>query len=138
MEITFTAKKIPDLDMIAQNILKFCMNNKVFALYGDMGVGKTTLIKKLCSLLGIKETTNSPTFAIANEYKNGNTIYHLDFYRLKNEKEAFDIGYEEYVYSGHYCFIEWPAIIEHLLPKKIVKILIMLDENKSRIITVKK
>jgi tRNA threonylcarbamoyladenosine biosynthesis protein TsaE len=103
-----------------------------------MGNGKTTLIKQLCKKLGVSESTSSPTFSIVNEYKTdkNNTIYHFDFYRIKNESEVLDFGYEEYLYSGNYCFIEWPEKIPNMLPDDVVKVTINKDENNFRIIEV--
>lgn len=98
-------------------------------------MGKTTLIKELCRQLGVKENVSSPTFSIVNEYaaKEGN-IYHFDFYRLKDEQEAFDFGYEEYFYSGEYCFVEWPEKIENLLPEDAVSISITANSEGERTI----
>ena len=96
--------------------------NKVFAFYGKMGAGKTTFIKAVCEVLGVTDVINSPTFAIVNEYLDGNEkpIYHFDFYRIKKEEEVYDMGYEDYVYSGNLCFMEWPELIEDLLPEDAV------------------
>ena len=112
-------------------------NERMFLFYGEMGAGKTTFIKALCAALGVPGVTSSPTYALVNEYhaENGNIIYHFDFYRIENEEQAYDIGYEEYFYSNHYCFIEWPERIENLLPANYVSISIT-EENTERIIKV--
>ena len=130
-------KTIEDYLKAGEIILKTFPDNKVFAFYGKMGVGKTTLIKAICSYLGVKALVNSPSFAIINEYKSAasESIFHMDYYRIKNIKEAFDIGYEDYIYSGSYCFIEWPEKIEELLPEDIVNITITEDETGKRMIS---
>jgi tRNA threonylcarbamoyladenosine biosynthesis protein TsaE len=109
-------------------------NERVFAFYGTMGAGKTTFIKALCRELGSSDNVTSPTFALINEYtaSEGEIIYHFDFYRIKKLEEAFDLGYEDYIYSGNYCFIEWPEMIESLLPEGIVKVRIKECENGIR------
>jgi tRNA threonylcarbamoyladenosine biosynthesis protein TsaE len=107
---------------------------KVFAIYGKMGAGKTTFIKAVCQTLGVEDVINSPTFAIVNEYIDGQgqPIYHFDFYRIKTPQEVLDIGYEDYVYSGHVCFMEWPELVENLLPDDVVKVTIEENEDGSR------
>src|SRR5690606_32906579 len=103
-----------------------------------MGAGKTTIIKALCEELGVKEHVTSPTFSIVNEYTgNSGLIYHFDFYRLKNEQEAYDLGYEEYFYSGNYCFVEWPQKIESLLPQNAFSIYIDINADQSRRVQIK-
>ncbi len=99
-------------------------DDRFFAFFGKMGVGKTTLIKELCRVLGVEDNVCSPTFAIVNEYsdREGEPVYHFDFYRLKSVAEAYDIGYEEYFYSGHYCFTEWTEKVEELLPERYVRV----------------
>lgn len=117
--------------------------NRVFAFYGSMGAGKTTLLKHLCEAMGTKDVVNSPTFAIVNVYeldgdnasKYGDEIYHFDCYRLKDIREAQDFGAEEYLYSGQYCFIEWPEMIAPLLPENVVSIHISVLDNGDRKIT---
>lgn len=100
-------------------------DNTVFAFYGKMGAGKTTFIKALCEELGVTDVINSPTFAIVNEYRSdttGELIYHFDFYRIRKLEEVYDMGYEDYFYSGALCFIEWPELVEELLPEDAVKV----------------
>jgi tRNA threonylcarbamoyladenosine biosynthesis protein TsaE len=128
-----------DLPAAAQSILNFAGDEKIFLFYGQMGAGKTTLINALCRELGVTENTSSPTFAIVNEYRapKGN-IFHFDFYRLKNQVEAMDIGFEEYVDSGKYCFIEWPEKIPDLLPLHHLRISINVTGEQSREIAVEK
>jgi len=104
-----------------------------------MGAGKTTLIKSLCECLGVKEPATSPTFSIVNEYQGGSSkIYHFDFYRLKNQSEALDLGYEEYFYSGSYCFIEWPEKIPDLWPDHYIRVDIQVISDVERLLTFEK
>lgn len=111
------------LPSTAQKLLETFSNERFFAFYGKMGVGKTTLIKEICKLLGVDDNVCSPTFAIVNEYDaHGEPVYHFDFYRMKSLSDAYDIGYEEYFYSGHYCFTEWTEKIEPLLPERYVRV----------------
>jgi len=134
-----TLSEVPD---IARKILDEYPEERVFALYGDLGAGKTTLIKALCHVLGVNDEVTSPSFAIVNEYEAGgiDLIYHFDFYRIKKLEEVLDIGYEEYLYSGYYCLLEWADKIEELLPEAYVYIAITKNENdegRKMIITVK-
>lgn len=129
--------KIDSIDRIQEAAKEFVAqmgDNKVFAFYGKMGAGKTTFIKAICEELGVEDVVNSPTFAIVNEYTDGEgePIFHFDFYRIKKESEAYDIGFEEYVYSGHLCFMEWPELIEDLLPEDTVRVSIEEVEDGSR------
>jgi len=133
-----TATSLSDLPAIASGILSYATNNRIFLFYGDMGAGKTTLIKSLCKALGSTDNITSPTFSIVNEYAGPNKIYHFDFYRLKTQTEALDIGCEEYFYSGNYCFIEWPEKIPDLLPDHFVKIVLTVLSDGSRNIAVEK
>jgi tRNA threonylcarbamoyladenosine biosynthesis protein TsaE len=130
------ANNIEELKTTAEMILKEIRKKPVVAFYGKMGSGKTTLIKSICEIMNVENVVTSPTFALVNEYnsKNGEIIYHFDFYRVKKIEEVFDIGFEEYIYSGHSCFIEWPEIVEQLLPKDFLKVIIKEDEKGTRII----
>ena len=128
-----TALSLSDLPQLAQQIISFAGANRIFLFYGDMGAGKTTLIKALCGALGSNDNITSPTFAIVNEYIGANSkIYHFDFYRLKNQSEALDIGSDEYFYSGDYCFIEWPEKIPDMLPSHYISITISVLNDTSR------
>lgn len=111
----------------------------VFAFYGKMGAGKTTFIKAVCEELGVEDTVTSPTFAIVNEYRSqstGRLIYHFDFYRLKDIVEAYDMGYEDYISGGALCFMEWPEVIEPILPEDAVRVEIREEEDGKRTITI--
>ena len=128
---------IESIDQIREAAKEFVAQmgeNKVFAFYGKMGAGKTTFIKAICEELGVEDVINSPTFAIVNEYldRKGEPIYHFDFYRIKKESEAYDIGFEDYVYSGNLCFMEWPELIEDLLPEDAVKVMIEEEDDGRR------
>jgi len=127
-----------ELPQIAVELIDAFGENRVILFYGEMGAGKTTLIKQLCKVLGVEEETTSPTFSIVNEYlsKHNKTIYHFDFYRIEDEAEVFDLGYEDYFYSSNYCFIEWPEKIPNLLLEDIISVKIELGENNERIIKV--
>ncbi|WP_462267529.1 tRNA (adenosine(37)-N6)-threonylcarbamoyltransferase complex ATPase subunit type 1 TsaE [Mucilaginibacter sp.] len=132
-----TVNSLPALPQAATTILGQAANQKVFLFYGEMGAGKTSLIKELCSQLGVLEQASSPTFSIVNEYQGRQgKVYHFDFYRLKNQTEALDMGYEEYFYSGDYCFVEWPEKIPDLLPDHFLKISIAVDARQARHITI--
>ena len=134
MNLSFVIKNENELDEIAQQLLKK-YNLKIFLFYGEMGVGKTRFIKSLCKGLDVLDVVSSPTFSIVNQYlnKNNDFIYHFDFYRTNNKEEIYDIGYEEYIYSSSYCFIEWPEKIESLLPNNYIKIEMILDGNNRKI-----
>ncbi len=118
---------------LKQNVIPHVENRRIWAFYGDLGAGKTTLIKTLCALLGIdKNEVNSPTFALVNTYcTNEREIHHFDFYRIEDEEEAYDIGYDEYFYGTGLCLIEWPEKIESLLPEDTVKVKISPDEDSD-------
>lgn len=131
--------KIQSLEEIheaARIFIREMGDNTVFAFYGKMGAGKTTFIKAVCECLGVEDVINSPTFAIVNEYRSetGELIYHFDFYRIKKLEEVYDMGYEDYFYSGALCFIEWPELIEEVLPGNAVKVEIEEAEDGSRVI----
>ena len=133
--------RIQSLDQIHEAARQFVQamgDNTVFAFYGKMGTGKTTFIKAICEELGVNDVITSPTFAIVNEYrsdKGGELIYHFDFYRIKKLEEVYDMGYEDYFYSGALCFIEWPELVEELLPGQTVKVTIEEVEDGSRKVT---
>lgn len=135
---SITVTSINALDEAAAELIKHFPDQRVFAFYGKMGVGKTTFIRSLCKTLGTTDYVTSPSFAIINEYKSdsGQPIYHFDFYRIKDLEEAFDLGYEDYFYSGNYCLIEWPEKIEPLLPENIVTVKLEADDNEHRKMTV--
>ena len=134
--------KIKDLGNIqkaARLFIEQIGEHKVFAFYGKMGAGKTTFIKAICEELGVNDVITSPTFAIINEYRTSpkgrlveTTIYHFDFYRIKKLEEVYDMGYEDYFYSGALCFIEWPELIEELLPEDTVKVCITENGDGTR------
>ena len=133
--------KIQSLEHIHEAAREFIAamgDNTVFALYGKMGAGKTTFIKALCQELGVEDVVTSPTFAVINEYRSdiaGELIYHFDFYRIKKLEEVYDMGYEDYFYCGALCFIEWPELVEELLPGNTIKVTIEELEDGSRKLT---
>lgn len=132
--------KIESLENIREAAREFINNmgeRTVFAFYGKMGAGKTTFIKAVCKELGVEEVITSPTFAIVNEYRSAKTeelIYHFDFYRIKKLDEVYDMGYEDYFYSGALCFLEWPELIEDILPGDAVKVTITEQGDGSRLL----
>ena len=140
-EDKMTELVIKDTDHIGETAREFVRlmgDDTVFAFYGKMGAGKTTFIKALCKELGVEDEVNSPTFAIVNEYRSATTaelIYHFDFYRIKKLEEVYDLGYEDYFYSGALCFIEWPELIDDLLPSDAKKVTITENSDGSRTIT---
>ena len=131
MEIEFL---IDQLEEVAQKIIS-ANPNKVILFHGEMGVGKTTLIKQLCKVLGVKSATSSPTFSLVNEYEatNNQLVYHFDFYRLNNEVEALDMGIDDYLYSSNWCFIEWAEKIPNLIPEthSVITISLLTDGKRS-------
>ncbi|MBQ8710263.1 MAG: tRNA (adenosine(37)-N6)-threonylcarbamoyltransferase complex ATPase subunit type 1 TsaE [Bacteroidaceae bacterium] len=131
-------KSIEKIAVAAKEFVAAMGERKVFAFYGKMGAGKTTFIKAVCEELGVEDVINSPTFAIVNEYVDGQgePVYHFDFYRIKNLQEVMDLGYEDYVYSGHVCFMEWPELIENLLPDDAVKVTIEEEIDGGRVLVV--
>ena len=158
---TLSLKNISEIPIAAKAILEFAGDKKIFCFYGELGAGKTTLIKEICKQLGVKDAGSSPTFALVNEYSHptprspqmgesqsqipnhiisspsgrmGGVLYHFDLYRLKSESEIYDIGYEDYLFSGNYCFIEWPEKIERLLPEEYVCVKLEVT-NGERIIS---
>ena len=131
--------RINNLDSIreaAREFISVIGDHRVFAFYGSMGAGKTTFVKAICEELGVEDVITSPTFAIINEYSGRNgVIYHFDFYRIKKLEEVYDMGYEDYFYSGALCFIEWPELIEDVLPEDAVKVRITENADGSRSVT---
>lgn len=128
---------IENIRNAAQQFIANMGNSKVFAFYGKMGAGKTTFIKAVCEELGVDDVITSPTFAIVNEYRThtDEAIYHFDFYRIKKLEEVYDMGYEDYFYSDSPCFIEWPELIDELLPTDAVKVTITENTDGTRTIS---
>jgi tRNA threonylcarbamoyladenosine biosynthesis protein TsaE len=122
------------LSASAKKLLKHYGENKIFAFYGSMGAGKTTIIKAICKVLGAVDIVSSPTFTLVNEYRTskGTTLYHIDFFRIKKQEEVFDFGVEEYLSGDSYCFMEWPELIEDILPPGTVNVRISVDDNEQR------
>lgn len=133
----YTLSSIESLQAVAKSFLADFGDKRIFAFHGELGAGKTTFIKALCTELGVKDAMSSPSFSLVNEYHDskGNPVYHFDLYRLKSPEEAFDIGMEEYLYSGHYCFVEWPEKGGGILPEETVQVRITAAEE-GRIISV--
>ncbi len=131
MDRTFN---ISQIDEAARWFLDVIGDNRLIAFYGDMGAGKTTFIKAVCHQLGVTDSITSPTFAIVNEYADAdeNPVYHFDFYRIKKVDEVRDISFDEYAYSGCFCFMEWPELIEELLPEETVRVTIRELDNGER------
>jgi tRNA threonylcarbamoyladenosine biosynthesis protein TsaE len=134
MKITVKNKR--GLLSAAHKILKYAGEKRIFAFYGTLGAGKTTFIKTICEALGAIDIASSPTFTLVNEYRTreGKSLFHIDFYRIINISEIFDIGIEEYLYGGNYCFIEWPEMAEGFLPENTLKARITVGMNEERII----
>ena len=131
--------KIENIDHIreaAREFIQHIGDHRVFAFYGKMGAGKTTFFKAICEELGVDDVITSPTFAIVNEYTSGegDSIFHFDFYRIKKIEEVYDMGYEDYFYSGSLCFIEWPELIEDILPDDAIRVNIAEQEDGSRLV----
>ena len=133
--ISIRSESLNDLGKAAKELLSFCGETKVITFSGNLGAGKTTFIKAICKELGVMDLVSSPTFSIINEYrdKQNTPVYHFDFYRLKSSQEAEDTGCADYFFSNNYCFIEWPAIVENLLPEEYVQLEITV-ENDTRTI----
>lgn len=134
-----TQIRIESLDAIraaAQQFVDSIGEARVIAFYGGMGAGKTTFIKALCQELGVDDVITSPTFALVNEYTDGHStpIYHFDFYRIRRIEEVYDMGYEDYFYSGNLCLLEWPELIEDILPDDTVRVKISVDADGSRLL----
>ncbi|CAL2064319.1 tRNA (adenosine(37)-N6)-threonylcarbamoyltransferase complex ATPase subunit type 1 TsaE [Tenacibaculum sp. 190524A05c] len=129
---------LDQLREIAQEVIA-SSKHKILLFNGEMGVGKTTLIKEICSILGVQDTISSPTFSLVNEYvtDKNETVYHFDFYRIKDEEEALDMGIEDYFYNDNWCLVEWPQNIKNLLPLNSVNIYIELNSDNQRNIQLK-
>lgn len=126
-----------NLREVAEAILKAYPQERVFGFYGEMGTGKTTLIKEMCNALGVQDITSSPTFAIINEYwtTSGQPVYHFDFYRIDEPADATRVGFEEYLYSGSYCFIEWTEKVEEILQDDFVRVdILRVDDSKRKFV----
>jgi tRNA threonylcarbamoyladenosine biosynthesis protein TsaE len=137
--VEFRVKGIEELDRVAEELINSFPVNRIFTLSGQMGAGKTTLIQAFCRQLNVVDVVNSPTFSIVNEYltNNESSVYHFDLYRLRKAEELMDIGYEDYFYSGNYCFIEWPELAADLIPDESVHLEIQVEEpSLERLITV--
>ncbi len=134
-ERIYYAEKAEDLEEIAEKLLSAHPDARIFALFGIMGVGKTTFIQSIARKLGVVETASSPSYAIVNHYLTGkgDSIYHFDFYRINKLEEVYDLGYEHYFFSGSYCFIEWPEKLEALLPENSVHVKMTLDGERRMI-----
>lgn len=135
---TLYIKNLENLPEVARRFLDENKDHRTFAFFGDLGSGKTTFIKAICNELNVVDIVNSPTFSLINEYRSekGNTIYHMDFYRINSINEALDIGIEDYLTTNNYCFIEWPEKIESILPNQTTYIKITEDEEKGRILNI--
>ncbi len=130
-------KSLDSIHEAAREFIKNMGTGHVFAFYGKMGAGKTTFIKAVCEELGVDDVITSPTFAIVNDYtssKDDSHIFHFDFYRIKKLEEVYDMGYEDYFYSGSLCFIEWPELIEDILPGDAVKVTITQNGDGGRVV----
>lgn len=136
MQQVFRARTIEDLTEVTELIVELTSNHKLIEFSGEMGVGKTTLIKQLCNQLGVTDEVSSPTFSLVNEYQSDfGPVYHFDLYRIKSEEELYDLGYEDYFFSGYLCLVEWPEMASGIIPEDCTKVHIQL-ENDQRIITV--
>ena len=137
--MTIELNSITELNGAAKALFNFSGDAKIFVFEGEMGAGKTTFIKTVCEELGVTDVVSSPTFSIVNEYETSDaTVYHFDFYRIKNIREAYDIGYEEYFYSGNICLIEWPERVAELLPENYIRVEITAISPERRVFTFSK
>ena len=136
-DITFKINGIEELSKVSDLLISWRDKSNIIAFYGNMGAGKTTLVKNLCSKLGVQDEVNSPTFALVNEYQTEtfDSVFHFDFYRIKSLEEVFDIGYEDYFYGGSLCLLEWPELIDPIMPEHFIKVEIALeDTDDSRVV----
>lgn len=136
-DITFEINGVEELSKVSDLLISWRDKSNIIAFYGNMGAGKTTLVKNLCSRLGVQDEVNSPTFALVNEYQTEefDSVFHFDFYRIKSLEEVFDIGYEDYFYGGSLCLLEWPELIDPIMPEHFIKVEIKLgDTDDSRVI----
>lgn len=129
---------LSEIDSAAREFISLMGDRRLWAFYGSMGAGKTTFTAAICRALGVVDSVSSPTFAIVNEYRCADlsTLYHFDFYRIKNLSEAMDIGLEDYLYSGNLCIMEWPENVEELLPDDVVKVSISVNPDMSRTVDI--
>lgn len=136
MELIIKDKK--HLHSGAKKLIETFGSNRIIAFYGSMGAGKTTIIKAVCEELGVLDIISSPTFTLVNEYKTvaGEFIYHIDFYRIKKQEEVFDFGIEEYLSGENYCFMEWPELIEDILPANTLKVRISVEDDEKRVLKI--
>ncbi len=135
---TIVIKDRKHLKEAAAAILSLGGDKRLYAFYGAMGSGKTTIIKALCSELKVTDTVTSPTFTLVNEYRTsgGEPVYHIDFYRIKKKEEVFDFGIEEYLSDGSYCFMEWPELVGDIIPPETIRISITVEDDESRILKI--
>ena len=136
MNIVIKTKR--EIRSAVRKLLDQTKGKRIYAFYGAMGAGKTTIIKALCEYLGAADLVSSPTFTLVNEYRTtgGEALYHIDFYRIKKYDEAFDFGIEEYLTGEKYCFMEWPELVEDILPEETVRVRISVEENEERMLLV--
>ena len=136
-DITFKINSIEELSKVSDLLISWRDKSNIIAFYGNMGAGKTTLVKNLCAKMGVQDEVNSPTFALVNEYQTEtfDSVFHFDFYRIKSLEEVFDIGYEDYFYGGSLCLLEWPELIDPIMPEHFIKVEITLgDTDDGRIV----
>ena len=134
--VSILIKDLENIREAAREFINHIGDTRVFAFYGKMGAGKTTVVKAICEELGVDDVITSPTFAIVNEYSTDQSvIYHFDFYRIKRLEEVYDMGYEDYFYSGALCFIEWPELIEDILPDDAIRVSIIEQEDGTRLVS---
>lgn len=133
IEKSFIINSVDELSQVSELLISWREKSNIIAFYGPMGAGKTTLIKNLCHKLGVTDEVNSPTFALVNEYPTPieDSIFHFDFYRIKKLEEVYDIGYEDYFYSGRLCLLEWPELIDPLMPDHFIKVEIALGDSDN-------